>query len=737
VHRGFGLIVTTVLLGLLVAVLYPALLLGNRIAPEASLRGTAPWREQWGPHPQPRPAAVRAALVMAPRLTHLAAHGLEGALWNPYLGGGRAGWLASPAAGGAPLAALAGLAARPGWAFTALVASSVAVAFLATAWVLRRLGLSPWAAVTGALAYTLSGAVTSALLEPSGSAAALGPLALVPALGSGGRGLRRVAAWGAPAVLLAWSGAAAIPFAAVAVALAALRDPRRAVATAGPVLAAGLVAVASLTPRLWLASAAREPGAPAPTARMAAPLDSALALLVERQVDPALRVVATGVQPPSTATAAFVGVPVLLLGLLGLARLRRGPDLLWPAAALLAGALAAAPAPVLAALGLAERPLPVVAFAIAVLAARGCEWLLQHLDEGPGRLLAGAAACLAVGARLLPAAAAHLPFAPAGEATLPSPLPAAACADGSRVAALLDAMPPDSAALLALRDARAADLSAEPAYAAALAAGADGRLTASDALDPGLAGLGVRWLIEPLPLRVVSGEVFAGVDVQPAVRIAALPGRAEYAVGHAAGTFRIGLPTDALAVGSVAVVGPEGEVRLVEDGSLAGETTAWRWWSLPRAAADRLVLACELAGGAAPPGIEVALDRSGLAVAGESLGARIWRRDDARDLATVAPAGGAEASLLEVSVRRVAVQVEAVTDVTLTILVKHRPGLWRATIDGAQAATTAADGVWTTVAVPRGTHRVVLEASLPTPSWVVSAAALVVLGAAGLAGRRT
>ena len=211
---------------LLITLLYPALFLGYRVAPEASLKSFPPWRSLWGPYPNPSREAVRAATHLGPRLAAIARDGTDAALWDPWIGGGRPGWLAAPEEGGAPLPVAAALLARPGWAWTALVALELGAALLGTWWALRTLGLAEWPAAVGATAYALSGAAAGAWLSWRGSALALGPLALAVALAPV-TGRRRVAAFAAALLALAASGGPAVAFVALAAAAMTLRPGPR------------------------------------------------------------------------------------------------------------------------------------------------------------------------------------------------------------------------------------------------------------------------------------------------------------------------------------------------------------------------------------------------------------------------------------------------------------------------------------------------------------------------------
>ncbi|HVN32813.1 MAG TPA: hypothetical protein VMT45_12595, partial [Thermoanaerobaculaceae bacterium] len=113
-----GLVFTT---AILLTLLYPALFLGYRVAPEASLKSAPPWRELSGPVPEPSHEVFEAATELGPRLASIAREPLHAALWNPWIGGGRPGWLVSAEEGGAPLVLVSAAIARHGWAWTALL----------------------------------------------------------------------------------------------------------------------------------------------------------------------------------------------------------------------------------------------------------------------------------------------------------------------------------------------------------------------------------------------------------------------------------------------------------------------------------------------------------------------------------------------------------------------------------------------------------------------------------------
>ncbi len=63
----------------------------------------------------------------------------------------------------------------------------------------------------------------------------------------------------------------------------------------------------------------------------------------------------------------------------------------------------------------------------------------------------------------------------------------------------------------------------------------------------------------------------------------------------------------------------------------------------------------------------------------------------------------------------------------LVIQIKHRPALWRATVNGTRVASERVDFVWTGVSVPAGASRVVLRAGLPFAVWFSTCAGILTL----------
>jgi hypothetical protein len=751
---------------LLGAVLFPALFLGRVVAPETTLKNVPPWRLQWGPAPSPQARALEAATQLGPRLHVIAREGIRAAIWNPWIGGGRPGWLASAREGGAPLVVAAAWLARPGSAWTALVALQLAAAFCGTVLVLRRLGVTGWPAATGALAYALSGAAAGQWLGWQGSAMALGPLALLPALGGPQRGRSRAAAWTAILVVLLLCGPPALAFVAFALVVGLLRGGRAtAAAEAAAVALACVIALAAVSPRLVLDRHGAEPDAPPAVRELPVP-PIGLAALVEPTAPRSAGQAAAGAAEDSRALA-FLGMPVLLLAAVGawFAPSRLRGTLVAVAVVSLLGCLL--PATTLARAGLVERPFGTLALASALLAGLGAAAVTARCPRPAAPLLAlllGAALLL----RLLPPAVATLPFGEPAEARPAVALPAEVLADAARVLPLLDALPPDVGARFALADVRASSLAGEPRYRALLGS-RDGRtVTVSRALDPRTARLGARWLLEPLPLRVVSGALFSGIDAGEASRRPSLLGSTVvYEVTAPDRVCRVGLPATAGRPAQIVIATAGRTAWLLPDPALAGESERWSWFALPEGwPAGLTALEIERGDVAWPDRLPVVADRSGLRLVSEEGGVRVWRWDRVLGPAFLAravvagdtalspdpgivgvPAGGAVPALDppdpddRAEVRRATpagleVETRCRGACVLVLQVKYRPGLWRVTVDGAEAVPLRADGVWTGVALGPGTHLVRTRARLPLAPWLLAALALLAIPALA-AGRRT
>ena len=751
---------------LLAAVLFPALFLGRVVAPDVTLKNVPPWRAQWGPTPAPPARALDAATRLGPRLSVIAREGVRAAVWNPWIGGGRPGWLASAREGGAPLVVAAGLIARPEWAWTALVGLQLAIAFAGAVLVLGRLGVVGWPAAVGGIAYALSGPVAGHWLDWQGSAMALGPLALLPALGGPAGWRRRTAVWAAVLVALLLCGSPALAFVAFALAVGLLRSwPRRVVAEATAVALASAIALAFLAPRFVLDRHSTEPDAPVADRFAAGPRVALGALVTPTTPQPADP--APGDPSDGSRALAFLGLPALLLAAVGacLAPGRERGVLAAVALISLLGCLL--PGPILTRAGLVERPFGTLALATALLAGLGAAALAARCPRQVAPLL-GALLCATLVVRLLPAAIAGVPFGEPAEARTSVPLPSAVSEESGRVLPLLDALPPDVAASLALADVRASSFTGEPRYRALLGSREGRTVAVSRALDPRTARLGARWLLEPLPLRVVSGALFSGIIAGEARhRPSMLDSAVLYEVTAPDLVCRVALPSTVGRPAQLVLATSGRTERLLPDPALAGESEHWSWYAVPEGwPAGPAVL--EIGRGQAaewPARLPLVADRSGLRLVSEEGGVRVWRSDRAPGPAFLAHALVAEDAPLPVDPRVVAVPAShadypvarpgpaervAVTrllpaglDVAvhcggpsvLVLQIKYRPRLWRLNVDGEETAPVRADGVWTGVALGPGDHLVRARARLPGAPWLLAAAALLAIPALA-AGRR-
>ncbi len=750
---------------LLVTLLFPALFLGYRVAPEASLKSFPPWRSLWGPYPNPSREAVRAATHLGPRLATIARDGTGGALWDLWIGGGRPGWLASPEEGGAPLPVAAALLARTGWTWTALVALELGAAFLGTWWALRAAGLAEWPAAVGATAYALSGAAAGAWLSWRGSALALGPLALAAALAPV-TGRKRVAAFAAALFILAASGGPAVAFVALAAAAMTLRPgPHGRLRAWSAALVAAVIVGAVILPRIWLDRAGREPGA-AETRPQPPPPIQAWRDLVTPSLEPQGSAAwpAGAKLPPEVGNPAYLGLAVLVLAAVGAALAPSRERGLWLGVTAASAAVAVAPSALLGRAGVSHRPFGALAVAVAALVAYGVGALIERAPRGWPAGAVGGAAWLLVAVSMLPGAARRLPFAPGNEIGLQAPVPHTVATVSDRVAGLLGTMPPDIGATLGIADVRASSFPYEPRYASLLGAGGGGDLAVSRALDPEIARLGARYLLEPLPLRIVSGEIFSRTE--PA-DLAAEGGPGRFRATVPLGATRLGLATSTETGMHAWLEAPSRSIELEPDTALRSESGDWRWFAVPAgfpSGAATLVL--QGADGAVRTVPVAAWDSSGLRlVAADERGVRLWEWDKARPFVFLATgvqaegrgtpldpttvtagretvqrfAGLAGLGTVVASVRTSRVEVRASCErpALLVAQVKYRPALWRASVNGATVATTRVDGVWTALEVPAGTSRVVLEARVPIWAWAFAGGAVVALALLTLPRRRS
>jgi hypothetical protein len=734
------------LLAVLAIALYPTIAFDRLVAPEASLRHVAPWRLQWGPGPEPSPLALAAATGLGPRLHGLSRDGWHIALWNPWVGGGRGGWLASPAEGRAPLALLSGLLARNGSQWTALLALELGCAFLGTLWLLGRLGIEPLPSVAGAVVYTFSGAVSSTWLDWRGSAAALGPAILALLLGRDARPARRVARWAAALAIVVISGGPALAFLAIAI----LEDllPRGVGARrwrAWPAVAALPLALAVVLPALWLGPAAAEPGAPPVVSSASAPLPGLEALVVPfpggdpGAMSPSLH------EPlgPGLVGAGFIGLGALILAVVGLVSGGATRRWMWLGVLLASLALALVPVRLISALGLSDRPLAALALAFAVLAGIGAGALAARIRPA-WRTAASVGLAVVLAVELAPPALHRVPLATRHDAALSAPLPATAFADGSRAVALLGAMPPDIGESLGVPDVRARSLLAEPEYARRLGWREGTSVSADRALSTDLAGLGTRWILEPMPLRVMTGAIFSRIELGEATLVgSSRPGAASFHIDLPAGVTRLGLPSADGIPRAVTLACGDLEAILTPDHALAAESGDWLWYALPaRWPGGESTLGTLREGAPPPPRLDVAKDRSGMRVHDEGRGVRIWESEHAARFARfLEPETGtngeslARARVVDFAPQRLAIRADCSATETLVVQVKYRPALWRAKVDGRPVGVQPFDVIWSAIRLGPGRHDVVFAARLPAGVWLASAAGLLALACLVVMGR--
>jgi len=351
------------------------------------------------------------------------------------------------------------------------------------------------------------------------------------------------------------------------------------------------------------------------------------------------------------------------------------------------------------------------------------------------RALVGSALVLLVAVNLGKSVAGSLPFASAQDADLVQALPHVLTAPGTKIAGLLRTLPPDVGATLGLTDVRAQSFAREPKYAALLGSSQDGELPVARILDARLAALGASFLLEPLPLRVVSGEIFRRAELAEAALAGSDPVRGLL-------RYRVEVPPDASRVGVSSARGeavhavlerPGHSSALAADGTLAAESEAWRWFSVPRswpAGPATLVLAGADRGAQATE--VIAWDASKLRLAAEEHGLRVWEWDGALPFAQLAaPPGGASPEgavrVLSRSAARVELEAVSARPAVLVVQIKYRPTLWRARRNDVAATTAEAAGVWTGIPVPAGRSRVALAAVVPARIWLPALTALAIV----------
>ncbi|MCX7894711.1 MAG: hypothetical protein N2447_01990 [Thermoanaerobaculum sp.] len=701
-------ILPAALLVILFVVFYPALFLDRVLAPQAALWSEPPWSHLGGPNPAAMDHTRHWAVSVAPRLALLARWGTETMLWNPFMGGGRVGWLALGADGYTPFTVLAVVLAPPTHHWLALACLTLGVAF-AGCFFLARSAVGPAAAVIAATVYALSGPVISQWPAVPGTVAALAPWLLLVAL--------RAPQWHAlgPAAALVAAmvvgGGFGLSWVAVLPALVVIREKGRWRAFAW-VLAALAAGLALALPSLFLAFFAGEaPGFWWFSGR-SAPSFSWWDLV--RLPDPG---------SPGAGATLFTGWPAVILAGLGLA----APFALRT----LAGLLAAAGAFATFALGAwvpflaAFPPTSFLSLGLALLAGGGVQWLLAPVQPRLHWPLTSALAYLILW-RLLPAASLWLPWESRERITLSWDPPAPLARGFDWSLPLVTLLPPDSAALVGLGDIRARSFAGEPVFRRLLSPGMDGSVHFSRITDPVLPQLGVRWAVEPKQLWLVSGELFARLVLREAEA--------------AAGTYAVLVPPQATRLGIKMPTAPvlvrllQGQQSwvLTRDQALAGEADGWWWWKVPK----------EVQGGPAGlvtdpqtlrqhPRLSLAWDCSGWDLVEESQDVRLWEQRWVRPLAAWAePTAEAKPpQVLRQQPQRLEVSVETAQPRQLVLRVKFRPQILQATVDGAAVPLQAHHFPWSTLTVPPGVHRVCLRFALPLWVWAAP-----FLGLGALAG---
>jgi hypothetical protein len=528
-----------------------------------------------------------------------------------------------------------------------------------------------------------------------------------------------------------------------------------------PAALATLLVLAVMLPRIWLAACGGEPGAPAPAVQTMPPVRNWIATIVAQPAPDAPAVqAAAGQSWARPESFAFVGLGAMALAVVGL--LAAPPRIrgFWLGVAGVSAVVVSVPIGLLAPLGLSQRPYGILALSVGTLAAYGAQALT---DRPHGRRIAGvagAAVWVLLSLSLVGKAARHLPFVPSEDTELAVPIAMSPDTRTCRLVGLLGAMPPDTAALMGLADVRASSFPGEPRYASLVDGGKGGEIPVSRAMNAQMVRLGAKWLLEPLPLRVVSGEVFSRIEI---AELATDQGRPERAALHLraavpSGATRLGVPSETGHAVRARLDTVGHSTELDPDDALQAESAAWKWFGVPPgfpAGAALLTLSAEQPLSEAI--VPVAWDTSGLLLGPEQRGVRVWEWATVRPFAFLAhglvreaASPPADLDIVTVPAARVAALgplaggagnvtvagvdaavVEARGDLTapglLVFQIKYRPALWKAAVNGSRARTERVDGVWTGVALPAGRSRVELKAQLPLLVWGVAAAALIAI----------
>lgn len=672
---------------LLMVVFYPSLFLNRVLAPQALLWNVPPWSQLGGPNPTEQKALEEPVRTLVPRLALVQRYGWRVALWNPFVGGGRPGFLALGAEGIGPLALGASLLFSPPYQFNGLLLLHLALAFWGV-YLLARRYLDPQGALLAGFVYALSGPVLSSWLTAAGSAMALGPWLWLAALSP--------TSWWAPVplALCILSGGSCWPYVVGFLALAAwacqAHGWRLTKAFRLFWLATGAVVLA--LPSLYLAwFGVEKPGAWWLQAK-AQPRPNFASLFLPAE------------ELPLGRPWVFVGAVTLLLAALGASKLLPLQKMaLWALA--LSLPLVFAPASWLPSFVGAFRPSGILALGVALLAGAGSQHLLALLPPG-GRLWPTAGILAALLLRLVPAQASWLLWESRQRAQLPSPWTGELGQAQEPVLPLLTLLPPDTAALLGLADLRAGSLAGEPLYRSLLRPGADGVVTFSRIADPLLADLGALWLLEPAELSLVSAELFSKLQLDLASR--------------QDGEFVLSVPPRATRLGLkipgqppfLQVVREDQRWILKPDKALAEENAGWHFYLIPSpmpAGRARLLSPSPLPA----TSLTLAWDCSGWDLEGERGTLRLWRQRFARPLAAWMDDGVPPPMVLSWQPGKLLLRTQREKAGELVLRLKFRPALLRLFVDGKPLPAEKGPGVWTTVKVPAGEHVVRAQWALP------------------------
>lgn len=694
------------LLLLVVVVFYPAFFLGRVLAPQAALWGVPPWSELGGPNPSLGRPTNRLAFSLAPRLALVQREGTSVALWNPFIGGGRVGWLGMAADNYPPLSVLAAFLARDVHHWQALALLVVMFSFSGMFRLARRY-LGPWPAIVSALVYTLSGPVVSFWLDVPGTVAAVVPWLLNFAFD--------LPRWGAVVgisladALLWMSGGYGLPWLAVPVLAGLFRRSSRAshVALALLALIGGL---ALAFPSLFLAFFSGE----APGGWWLGGRPQAPAALFDLAVGKP-----SGI---SDRPWVFFGWPALVLALWGMA-CGSGARALALGMSFFGAVAAFAPPLFLPAFLGAFRPTLALALGIALLAGLGSERLTARVPISWQPAVSGLLAFVVL-ARLLPAASLWLPWHGRDRAQLEWKVPGVGTFPQDLILPLVTLFPPDSLVLAGFADVRARHFSGEPKLRQLLAPGADGSLPFSRLSDALLAKLGVRWLLEPRELSLVSGELFSRLS------LAESKGQNQrFPVVVPPGATRLGIKPPAQ-LSFVHVLQKDRRWVLQPDKALAEEAEGWWWWLVPEnvsAGEAWLVLPPSRSHGDRE--LQLAWDCSGWELAQETGSLRWWQKRRALPLAFWDDPRGAAASpkVLLATPDRLVIHTENPAAARLGVRVKFRPHIQKAFLDGQPTSVRPGPFPWSSVEVPAGNHQVTYAVSLPFAVWLAPAVFLTFL----------